>query len=152
MVSTNTVLLDNPSLTARYWTGKTPIRVAIDRNGVIPENFNLKDQKVKTLIFTCKDGESKPNLEYVKMDNDRNNLPFILKKLYDQNIHSVLVEGGAMLLSGFIQTGLWDECNIEISPTEIGDGVRAPLLTNAAQESEIIIEKHHWKHFYRVSR
>ena len=152
MVSTNTVLLDNPSLTARYWTGKTPIRVAIDRNGVIPENFNLKDQKVKTIIFTCKDSESKPNLEYMKIGEDRNNLPFILQKLYEQNIHSVLVEGGAMLLSGFIQAGLWDECNIEISPTEIGEGVRAPLLINAEQESEILIEKHLWKHFYRVSR
>ncbi|MFM2292377.1 MAG: 5-amino-6-(5-phosphoribosylamino)uracil reductase, partial [Bacteroidota bacterium] len=36
MVSTNTVILDNPSLTVRNWTGKSPIRIAIDRQGRIP--------------------------------------------------------------------------------------------------------------------
>ena len=44
MVSTNTVLLDNPSLTLRYWFGKSPLRVAIDRKNMIPDNYIIKDR------------------------------------------------------------------------------------------------------------
>ena len=150
MVSTNTVLLDNPSLTVRFWNGKTPIRITIDRNGLIPDNYYLKDQKVRTIIFTSKDTESKPNLEYIKIEEDRNNLPFILQKLYEQNIHSILVEGGAKLLTSFLQSGLWDEANVEISPIVIVDGVQAPLLTNTELEFERKIENNIWKHYYRV--
>ena len=150
MVSTNTVLLDNPSLTVRFWTGKSPIRVAIDRNGVIPDNYHLKDQKVRTIIFTSKDCESAPNLEYIKIEEDSDNLPLILQKLYEKNIHSVLVEGGAKLLNSFIQAELWDEANIEISLAEIGEGVNAPKLINEKLESEMNIENHLWKHYFRA--
>lgn len=147
MVSTNTVLLDNPSLTVRNWTGRAPIRLAIDRNGLIPDNYNLKDSKSKTIIFTQKESVSQPNLEYIYLENDSNNLPFILQKLFEHNIHSVLVEGGAKLLTSFIETGLWDEANVEIAPTEIGKGVPAPLIKNEEIESEMVIEGHFWKHY-----
>ncbi len=149
MVSTNTVLLDNPSLTARYWPGNTPVRIAIDRHGVIPEDYFLKDQKVRTIIFTTAKRESKPNLEYIETHRDADNLPLILQKLYELNFHSVLVEGGAKLLTSFIQSGLWDETNVEISPLEAGGGVKAPILTQAELFSEIKIERHLWRHYYR---
>lgn len=151
MVSTNTVLLDNPSLTVRYWSGKSPVRIAIDRKGIIPGNFNLKNQKERTIIFTAVASESKPNLEYVQIPDDSDdNLPFILRKLYELNIHSVLVEGGARLLTSFIRAGLWDECNIEISTATAGQGIKAPELTDAEPESETVIDNHQWKHFCKV--
>ncbi|MHB9054839.1 MAG: bifunctional diaminohydroxyphosphoribosylaminopyrimidine deaminase/5-amino-6-(5-phosphoribosylamino)uracil reductase RibD [Paludibacteraceae bacterium] len=150
MISTNTVLLDNPSLTVRYWPGKSPTRIAIDRNGIIPDNYNLKDGSIRTIIFTTKNSESKPNLEYIKFEESADNLPFILQKLYERNIHSVLVEGGSKLLTSFIRSGLWDETNVEISTKEIGEGVQAPTLTNADTQAETKIDNHLWKHYCKT--
>lgn len=128
MVGSNTVLLDNPSLTVRNWSGKSPIRVALDRQGRIPATANLLDGSVPTLVFTEVKKPNQTHLEFVKVDFDHDVLPTILQKLFERNIHSVLVEGGAQLLTSFIQSELWDEANIEVSPLTICDGIAAPLL------------------------
>ena len=128
MVGSNTVLLDNPSLTVRDWSGKSPIRVALDRQGRIPEKANLLDGSVPTIVFSEVEKPNKTHLEFVKVDFENDVLPTILQKLYERNIHSVLIEGGAQLLTSFIQSGLWDEANVEVSPVILNDGIAAPLL------------------------
>jgi diaminohydroxyphosphoribosylaminopyrimidine deaminase / 5-amino-6-(5-phosphoribosylamino)uracil reductase len=143
LVGANTVLLDNPSLTVRNWSGKSPIRIAIDRQGRIPENFNVKDGSIPTLIFTEKPQPNRKNLEYIQIEFDAENLKTILQKIYERNIHSVLVEGGATILNSFIDAGLWDEANIEISPVCINDGVAAPKIP-VQQISCKIFENHQW--------
>ena len=52
LVGTNTVLQDNPSLTVRDWNGENPIRVVIDRNLKIPQDFSVFDGKAETIVFT----------------------------------------------------------------------------------------------------
>ena len=128
MVSTNTALLDNPSLTVRNWTGKNPIRFALDRQGLIPEDFNLLDGKVQTHIFSNSDKISSTNLEYIKENFGKDSLENIVTKIYELNINSILVEGGAKLLNSFIVLNLWDEANVEISNQIVNEGVTAPLL------------------------
>lgn len=150
MIGTNTAMLDNPSLTARYWSGKSPIRIVIDKENIIPDNYHLKNQATRTIIFTSKELESKENLEYFHID-DTYSLELILKKLYERNIQSVLVEGGAKLLSNFIDSGLWDEANVEISNAEIGIGVAAPKIKNAIVKQEKNIEGHHCVYYINLS-
>jgi diaminohydroxyphosphoribosylaminopyrimidine deaminase/5-amino-6-(5-phosphoribosylamino)uracil reductase len=128
LVGANTVLLDNPSLTVREWSGKSPVRIAIDRLGRIPTNYNLFDGSVPTIVFGEKFRESEYNLEFVKITFDEHCLKNILKILFEKNINSVLVEGGASILNSFIEAGLWDEANVEIAPLQITDGVKAPTL------------------------
>ncbi|MGC3979497.1 MAG: bifunctional diaminohydroxyphosphoribosylaminopyrimidine deaminase/5-amino-6-(5-phosphoribosylamino)uracil reductase RibD [Paludibacteraceae bacterium] len=147
LVGTNTVLLDNPSLTLRYWYGKSPVRIAVDRKGIIPDNYHLKDEKVPTIIFTEKQQVNKSNLEYLGAIFDHKCLNDIIKSLYKKNIHSVLVEGGTKLLNSFIEEGLWDEANIETSSQIIKQGIRAPILKNAQIDSANTIENHRWIHY-----
>jgi len=143
LVGANTVLLDNPSLSVRNWSGKSPIRIAIDRQGRIPENYNIKDGSIPTLIFTEKPQPDRKNVEYIQIEFDAENLKTILQKIYERNIHSVLVEGGATILNSFIDAGLWDEANIEISPVCINDGVAAPKIM-VQEISCKIFENHQW--------
>ena len=143
LVGANTVLLDNPSLTVRDWSGKSPIRIAIDRLGRIPTNFHLFDGSIPTLVFTEKYQESIHNLEFVNVVYDEHVLKNILKIVFDHNINSVMVEGGASILNSFIEAGLWDEANIEISPILIGDGVKAPTI-NKLPSSIKIFDGHEW--------
>ncbi|HET7733449.1 MAG TPA: bifunctional diaminohydroxyphosphoribosylaminopyrimidine deaminase/5-amino-6-(5-phosphoribosylamino)uracil reductase RibD [Paludibacter sp.] len=146
LVGANTVLLDNPSLTVRNWTGKSPVRVAIDRLGRIPEDFNIKDGSIPTLIFTEKPQPDRKNVEYIQIEFNAENLKTILQKIYERSIHSVLVEGGATILNSFIDAGLWDEANVEISPVCITDGVAAPKICVQEISSEIF-ENHQWLFF-----
>ena len=146
LVGVNTVLLDNPWLTVRNWSGKSPIRIAIDRLGRIPENFNLKDGSIPTIIFTGKDVENKHNLEFVKIVFDKDCIQNILYSIYKRNIHSILIEGGAGILNSFIAANSWDEANIEISPLEICEGVKAPQLFNQPI-SRKVFDDHQWLFF-----
>lgn len=113
MVGTNTVLMDNPSLTTRLWDGPNPLRVTIDRKGLLPEYVYLKDKTVPTVMF------------------DNGDLRQILDDLYKRGIQSLMVEGGAQLLQHFIDANLWDEARIEIAPINLGEGVSAPKIRNA---------------------
>lgn len=147
MVSTNTVLLDNPTLTVRNWTGRNPVRVAIDRQGRIPEKSNLLDGSVPTIVLTEVEKLPKTHVEYVPVKFDGDNPLRFLEKLYERNIHSVLVEGGAQLLKSFIDSGCWDEANVEVSPVHVSDGVKAPTL-NAMPAGCQVFNGHEW-FFYR---
>lgn len=136
MVSTNTVLLDNPSLTVRHWTGKNPIRITLDRKGIISDDFILLDKKVQTYIFTNSDKISSPNAEYIQESFEGESLKNIINIIYKLNINSILVEGGAKLLNSFIELNLWDEANVEISTQIINEGVMAPELNAKVSKFE----------------
>ena len=151
MVSTNTVLMDNPSLTVRFWSGRNPIRIILDRNGRIPSHFNVKDGKTLSYIFTDKSEVSTDNLNYIKLENDYYDLNSVFRKLFELKIHSVLVEGGAKLLTSIIRAGMWDEANIEVSPLKIGEGVTAPTLVNAEKEYALNYDGQQWKHYKHIN-
>lgn len=128
MVGTHTALLDNPSLTVRRWAGNSPVRITLDRDLRIPEYYNLKDGSVPTLIFTSREAESRPGLEYIRLDFGQPVLPQVLHQLYLRRVDSLLVEGGATLLKHFLKEDLWDEARVETSPFDLTGGVRAPEM------------------------
>ncbi len=112
MVGTRTVLLDNPRLLNTHWEGRHPIRVTMDRHGVIPPNARIFSDETETIVY-----------------RERTDWPFVLSDLAQRNIHSILVEGGPTLLDHILTTGLWDEIHIEVAPELcIGDGVAAPKI------------------------
>ena len=111
LVGTRTALVDNPTLTTRYWPGPNPLRLTIDRHDILPSTLHLKDGSAPTIVYTHESIEK------------------ILRDLYSRGIQSLLVEGGAKLLQSFIDAGLWDEARIETAPVRLGNGVSAPILT-----------------------
>jgi len=112
MVGTNTVLLDNPRLLNTHWEGRNPIRVTLDRKGVIPPDAKIFSDESETIVY-----------------RERTDWPYILSDLASRNIHSILVEGGTTLLNHILETGLWDEIHVEVAPElTIGDGVPAPKI------------------------
>lgn len=147
MAGTNTILLDNPSLTVRYWEGRQPVRIVIDRNNSIPDSFIIKDGKVKTLIFTNEELDVASKCEIIPAGKEDLNLSFILNELCEKSIHSVLVEGGAMLLNSFLHAGHWDEANVEISTQTLSQGVHAPVIEERYCTSKQVIEGHVWKQY-----
>lgn len=129
MVGTNTALLDNPTLTARYWSGNNPVRIVLDRERRIPGDYHLFDGSVRTIVFTEKEQPGRENIEYIQIPFDDNLADHLLRYLYEQNINSVLIEGGASLLNSFIRKNIWDEVRIEVSPLKAEAGITAPQLS-----------------------
>ena len=128
LVGTRTALLDNPSLTVRHWYGPSPVRVVIDRRGVLPATLRLFDGQAPTLVVTEEDCQPRPGVEYFRADFRMPLLPQLLDELHRRNLQSLLVEGGGATLRTFIEAGLWDEAFVEESPVRLGDGVPAPTI------------------------
>jgi len=131
MVGTNTALHDNPSLTNRLWSGDCPVRILIDRQLKLSSTLHLFDGAVKTIVFNEVKNDEINNLVFIKVPAENNLLPHLLKALYQLNIQSVFVEGGATLLQSFIDQNYWDEARVITNEQLIiGDGINAPHLTN----------------------
>lgn len=129
LVGRRTALLDNPSLTTRSWYGKNPARMVIDKDLTLSGELALFDGSTRTLVFTRReDTPTRPNVEYVQLDFDRDILPQIMEVLYREKLQSLMVEGGSILLQSFIDAGCWDEAYIERSEVKLGDGIKAPRL------------------------
>ncbi|MEM9895388.1 MAG: bifunctional diaminohydroxyphosphoribosylaminopyrimidine deaminase/5-amino-6-(5-phosphoribosylamino)uracil reductase RibD [Bacteroidota bacterium] len=126
LIGKNTALHDNPSLTTRAWVGKNPVRVLLDMNLDISTNSNLFDTAAKTIIFNRKRDDEDQNLRFLKVESL--DPIMIMRKLYDEDIDSVIVEGGRFTLESLIQTGLWDEARIFKSRSAFTHGIKAPQL------------------------
>ncbi|MDP4207264.1 MAG: bifunctional diaminohydroxyphosphoribosylaminopyrimidine deaminase/5-amino-6-(5-phosphoribosylamino)uracil reductase RibD [Bacteroidota bacterium] len=138
MVGTNTAFLDNPQLNVRNWPGNSPLRVIIDRHLRLPRNLNIFDGSTPTLVFTHKDTEEEeaPNTEFVTIPFDEYLPEHIMGELFRHQVQSVIIEGGAKLLSSFIAANLWDEARVFTGNQYFGSGVAAPVMEKAPVASE----------------
>ncbi len=138
MVGPNTAQKDNPSLTTRLWKGSNPVRILLDMHLRLPASLLLLDGSVKTIVCNgIKEEELYPNLIYVKLEKNGSILEQVCKILYQKNIQSVLVEGGAKLLQSFIDQNLFDEIRvIENTGLIIEDGLAAPQFFNMALKAQ----------------
>lgn len=118
LIGSGTALADNPSLTTRFYAGKSPKRVILDRRKRVSS-----DGKDDLIILS-----------------DFPSLADAMHQLYQQGISSVLVEGGAELLKSFLSSDLWDDIRVEKSPKEIHGKVKAPEFcgTNHLKTCEYI--------------
>ncbi|MGV8963528.1 MAG: bifunctional diaminohydroxyphosphoribosylaminopyrimidine deaminase/5-amino-6-(5-phosphoribosylamino)uracil reductase RibD [Candidatus Saccharimonadaceae bacterium] len=153
MVGTNTALKDNPLLNARKWCGENPVRIVIDRTAKIPYNSHLFSDDVPTIVFTAV--VSYPihkNASSILIDFTDNVNQQILNKLFELNIASVLIEGGSILISSFIESNLWDEAYVEVADCEIGSGIIAPQINGTFIIAKKYIDSFHFHIKNEISR
>jgi diaminohydroxyphosphoribosylaminopyrimidine deaminase/5-amino-6-(5-phosphoribosylamino)uracil reductase len=129
LVGTNTALFDDPQLTTRHWAGKDPVRLVVDMDLRLPASLKLFDGSVPTIVFNALQHAEQKNLLYYQVTKDVSLVHQISNALYQRNILSVLVEGGAQLLQSFIDAGYWDEARIiKNNELYVGAGIAAPVL------------------------
>ena len=128
MVGTNTVLFDNPRLDQRLSSGKSPVRIIIDRKNKIPADFNVMDGSVETIIFTENIQKPSTNIEFIEIEFDKHLIQSVLSILHDKEIQSVIIEGGKQIIESFYEQNMWDEARVFVGKTSFGNGVKAPEL------------------------
>jgi diaminohydroxyphosphoribosylaminopyrimidine deaminase / 5-amino-6-(5-phosphoribosylamino)uracil reductase len=135
LVGTNTVLIDNPQLTARHWDGRNPVRIMIDRELKVPTDSNIFDDEAMTIVYN----EIQEGLQfgtiYVKTGFYVSLPQHIAEDLYTRDIQSLIIEGGANTLTHFIEAGLWDEARIFTAPSQLGSGIKAPQVEGLTHET-----------------
>lgn len=140
LVGKNTALHDNPSLTVREIEGRNPIRILIDFNLEVPQDFNIYNDEAETIIFNSIKDYQEKKLRFIKIEKE-NALNQILENLYRLQIQSVIIEGGRFTLQQFIDQNLWDEAVIFKNPNLIlENGTKAPDFNFSPQSSENLRE------------
>ena len=127
LVGTNTAIIDNPRLNVRLVKGKNPIRIVIDKKLNLSKDLEVFNTDVKTIILNEVKSFSSATNDYLKVDfSDLINQ--LLDKLYELNIMSMIVEGGAFTINKFINENAYDEIRIFTTPEKLKKGVKSPII------------------------
>jgi diaminohydroxyphosphoribosylaminopyrimidine deaminase / 5-amino-6-(5-phosphoribosylamino)uracil reductase len=126
----NTVLADDPSLTARIDKEVVqPIRVVLDSTLKMPVNALMAGLPGRSLILTCSKEETKKEalqkagfeVNVLPEKQGRLDLAEVMKFLAGQEINELLVEAGAVLNGALLDKNLVDEWIIYMAPKILGD-------------------------------
>lgn len=146
-----TVKADDPQLTARIKGGKNSLRVVIDPNLEIPLNAKILQVPPETVIVTKKSvslGDSPgrevrsqksevdkkkkkllgPGIQFIEYEGEKLSLTWLMEKLGQMNITSVLIEGGSSLNAYSLEDGVVDKVMFFIAPKIIGGRESFPAV------------------------
>ena len=128
IVGYKTVELDNPMLTTRLVTGKSPMRIIIDPSLKLTNRLNIFKDGNKNIVFTQKVSNKKLNNTIIYKLPKKNFTKLIYQKIIDLNFNYILVEGGATTISNFLEQELLDIMQFIIAPIIIGSGIDSVKL------------------------
>ncbi len=135
MVGANTVVTDDPQLSARGASGKggktklQPLRVIVDGRGRTPISAKVFKEPGKTLVAVAKplntrtaERFKKTGAEIVQLPAEKGviDLKELLAILGKREVTSVLVEGGSGLFGSLFDSGLVDKVLAFVSPIIVG--------------------------------
>ena len=135
MVGVNTIIIDNPYLTARGCGGKggvgkaQPLRLIVDSRGKVSLGAHVFEPPGEVLLAVVEPFDSKKREEYMRAGAEVVELPGeeglvnieeLLRELGRRNIVTILVEGGGKLLGSFFDHKLVDKVCAFIAPVIVG--------------------------------
>lgn len=154
MVGINTVLTDNPSLTARIENGVNPSRIIVDPNLQIDENCKVvkNNEDEKTVIITSQknlfteDAENteiqikqkrlseENKVKFIFIDGEKFSFRKMLEEIGKAGIDSILLEGGETLISLAFEENVIDGGEIFIANKILGDSSAKPFISGFVRE------------------
>ena len=124
-----TIRMDNPSLDVRLWNGINPKRIIVSRSGNIDPGSKIFNGAAEVTIFTRNSHLSMPGAGIVLLRDDQETIKGILSSLYEMEIQSLLVEGGAFIINEFVKSELWDEARRFTGKKNFCEGISDPFPT-----------------------
>ena len=143
LVGVGTVLRDNPKLTVRLVDGRDPVRVVADSSLRTPLDTALLDAPTQVLIATTAaadparraalEGRGTAVIVLPAGGDGRVDLQALLIALVARGIRSVLVEGGAEMITALLCRRLAQRLVVCVAPKVLGAGVEAVGDLNIAR-------------------
>ncbi len=132
LTGSGTVVADDPSLTCRLKKGVNPVRIIVDSNAVTPAGARVYNNDSTRVILVVKEDipadklkKYPQNVEIlkcpIKNDSGKIDLVYLLNKLYEKGIMSILIEAGGVLNGAFFREGLVDRLYQFVAPKLLGD-------------------------------
>ncbi len=152
MTGVNTVLVDDPYLTARCCGGrggtarKQPLRVIVDGKGRTPLTARVFSEPGKAFLALGRFVTPEEKAAFAQVGAELLELPSaeglvdlkgLLKVLGEREITSVLVEGGGILLGSLFDCGLVDKVVAFVAPIIIG-GQEAKTAVGGSGVSKVV--------------
>ena len=136
IVGAGTVAADNPRLTVRQVEGNNPVRVVLDPDGRLDRRSHIFcDGAARTIEVRRSDAQVSrddrlADTDVVRLSSAANGFEpgTILDTLRAQGLKRVLVEGGGVTVSRFLQAGALDRLHVTVAPMLIGSGRPALVL------------------------
>ncbi len=152
MVGIGTVIADNPSLTTRLENRKAtdPLRIILDTHLTFPEDakmLRLESNSDTILVYGKFEGhdssftEKQKRLEAlgarlleVPTSNGHIDLVYLMKRLGELNITSILLEGGGTLIAAALNAGIVDKVFAFVGPKFLGGNDGIPVCNGNGPE------------------
>ncbi len=135
LVGIRTVLADDPQLTVRMVPGVSPLRVVLDSTLRVPSDAQILGDAASTVIVTTERSSAERRRELrgrgvgvrvVEPDPLRGvDLAAALSLLRSTGVRSLMVEGGAAVITSFLRARLADRVVVGIAPRIVGSGTEA---------------------------
>lgn len=137
LVGRHTVNHDDPELTVRLVRGRNPLRVVVDSGLMISERAKIFKNiaSAPTLIATVRKSSdprfrkiAASGVDIISTKADRRgkvNLKYLFGILAQRGISSVLIEGGAQIITSVLKNNLANRIVTVIAPKIIGQGIEA---------------------------
>lgn len=138
-VGRNTIEKDNPHLTVRHVSGKSPVRIAFaSKNSLDHNSFFRKDAHAIRSIIVCKGGDAGKKevafdgvwLWHTGKQRNSAHLNYFLKMAYEERLSSIMVEGGQKLATSFIENRLVNRLYIFYGNKFVGNGIKGISFNN----------------------
>ena len=134
LVGVGTVVHDDPQLTVRMVPGASPVRVVLDTTLRTPATARILDDDAGTIVYTT----DRASADRVQDLRSRHvgvrlmpagaggvDIGSVLRDLCTVGVRSLLVEGGARVITAMLAAGLVDRLIVAVAPTIIGAGTEA---------------------------
>src|SRR5918911_5600864 len=147
LVGVGTATIDDPQLTVRLVPGPSPLRVILDSTLRLPATARVLDDRAGTVVVTTERSTEERRAALrargvgvctVEVGPRGVDLPAALAALHALGIRSLLVEGGARVITSFFGEKLADRLVIGIAPTILGAGIEAVGDLGVARVAESI--------------
>ena len=147
LVGIGTALVDDPRLTVRMVAGPSPLRVVLDSTLRLPATAHVLDDSAATaVITTARSSEERRaklrarsiGVHVVEAGPRGVELQAALEALHTLGVRSLLVEGGARVITSFFAGKLVDRLVVGIAPKILGAGVDAVGDLGVARVAESV--------------
>ncbi|HEV8376922.1 MAG TPA: bifunctional diaminohydroxyphosphoribosylaminopyrimidine deaminase/5-amino-6-(5-phosphoribosylamino)uracil reductase RibD [Candidatus Polarisedimenticolia bacterium] len=157
LVGVQTILADDPLLTARWGAGKALLRVILDSRLRTPPEARIlsRTDGGSALVYTLRGSplqarkalEARPGVEVVEVDerDSRVDLERVLEDLGRRRIVSVLIEGGGQVLGRALSSGAADHLAVFIAPKILGSAGIPAFAGSAAAGLSDAIPVYEWR-------
>jgi GTP cyclohydrolase II len=134
LVGVRTAIIDDPQLTVRMVPGRSPLRVVLDSTLRLPSTARVLDDRAGTVVITTEPSTEERRaalraravgVHVVDAGPCGVDLASALQKLRGLGVRSLLVEGGARVITSFFAEKLVDRLVVGIAPTIMGTGIDA---------------------------